>query len=295
MKFLFPHKFPAALLLATLSMAPIAMAQTATVKSLSWIRVQATTDKDRYAPGEPIKVTLKATNIVKRDAYLKYSSGQRFELKLFRDGILRANIDQPVYTWSANKNFMMMTSHIQLKPGQSEVYQGEIGSEMGELAPGLYRLEAQLTNSSGIRAAPLVFNVVARVASTDAPANAPDATLRATTDKIIYKVGEEVNVNCLLQNNPATATTFTFGSGQNYDVFIRNAAGEAVWNWAANKRFLMVSRPITLAAGAQQKFTVQWDGRALPDYQITPGKYTVEAMWASTPEVRATPIEIEIR
>ena len=290
---------PATLLLAR-SIFPVATAQTAkpaSAKSPSWIAVQATTDKDQYAPGEPIQVTLKAINRVKRDAYLKYSSGQRFELKLFRTGILRANVDadKPIYTWSANKSFLMMTSHIKLTPGQSEIYQGEIGGEMGELAPGFYRLEAQLTNSSGIRAAPIIFSVVASATSTNAPADAPDATLRATTEKTVYQVGEEVKIDCLLQNNPATATTFTFGSGQTYDVFVRNAAGEAVWNWAANKRFLMVSRPITLAAGAQQKFTVEWDGRALPDHQITPGKYTVEAVWASTPEVRAAPIDIEIR
>ena len=306
MKLLFQCQLLAAPLLTIISTSYVATAQIArpaSVKSSSWIRVQATTDKDRYAAGEPIKVALKATNIVSRDAYLKYPSGQRFELKLFRDGILRANIDQPVYTWSANKNFVMSVSHIRFKPGQSELYQGEIGSEMGDLAPGLYRLEAQLTNSSGIGAAPVFFNVAPRVASANAPTTAPNATLGATpnatlgatTDKRVYKVGERVKVNCLLQNNPATATTFTFGSGQTYDVFIRNPAGELVWDWAANKRFLMVSRPVTLAAGAQQKFSVEWDGRALPTHEITPGEYTVEAQWASAPTVKAAPVAIEIR
>ena len=279
------------LAMAPLSIVQIASAQTAksaTAKSKipSWIAVQAQTDKERYAVGEPIQVTLKATNIQSRDAYLKYSSGQRFELKLFRDGILRANIDEPIYTWSANKNFMMMTSHIKLKSRQSETYRGEIGSEMGELAPGTYRLEAQLSNSSGLRA-PAVYFAVAAVA--------PGATLRTTTDKSVYKIGETVKVNFSIRNNASAPLNFDFNSGQTYDVTVRDAAGEAVWNWAANKRFVMATRQVTLGANERQDFSVEWDGRALPGYEVEPGKYTVEAVYSANPAVRAAPVEIEIR
>lgn len=275
----------------TLAFAPYAMAQpaksaNAPAKRASWIALNVQTDKEQYAAGEPIKVTLKATNIQSRDAYLKFSSGQRFDLKLFRVGD-----SEPVYTWSANKMFTMATAHVKLKQGESETYDAEMGDEMGALKAGTYRLKAQLSNSSQISAAPIVFKIVPRAASTDVQ----KATLTATTDKSVYNLGEEVKVDCTLHNNAKSPTTFNFNSGQTYDVFIRNAAGEVVWNWAANKRFLMVSRPITLAAGEKQNFSVQWDGRALPDAQVTPGKYTVQAIYASTPEVAAAPIVIEIR
>ena len=200
--------------------------------------------------------------------------------------------NQPVYTWSADKMFAQQISHVQLKRGESAVYQGEIGSEMGELASGIYRLEAQLSNSSQIGAAPLNFKVVPRVASSD---EAQQATLTATTDKRVYSVGEAVKVDFALQNGANAPTTFNFNSGQTYDIFVRNAAGDLVWSWAANKRFIMAIRDVTLAAGEKQNFSEQWDGHALPDYEITPGQYTVEAVYASTPAVRAAPVNIEIR
>ena len=281
-----------ALLLAIVPISQVAFAQSAkpaTAKNSSWIAVQARTDKQQYAVGEPIKITLKATNIQSHDAYLKYSSGQRFELKLFRDGILRANVDsgKPIYTWSADKNFAMMVSHVKLKAGQSEIYNGEIGGE--ELTPGLYRLEAQLSNSSQISAPPAYFTVVCDVAG------APKATLRATTDKRVYKVGETVKVDFSIQNNANAPVTFDFNSGQTYDVFVLDAAAQPVWNWAANKRFAMAIRQVTLKANEKQNFSVEWDGRALPGREIKPGQYTVEAVYTANPTVHAVPVEIEIR
>ena len=262
-------------------------------KSPSWIAVQARTDKPRYNVGEPIKVTIKATNIQSRDAYLKYSSGQRFDLKLFRDGILRANVDanKPIYTWSADKNFAMMVSHVKLKAGQSEIYNGEIGGEMGALTPGTYRLEAQLSNSSQISALPILFTVAADVAAVPAP----HATLRATTDKRVYNVGETVKVNFSIQNNASAPVTFDFDSGQTYDVFVLDAAGQPVWTWAANKRFIMATRQVALKAHEQQDFAVEWDGHALPGREIAPGKYSVEAVYTANLAVHAAPVEIEIR
>ena len=258
-------------------------AKPAMVKRPSWIALQAQTDKQQYAAGEPIKVTLKATNIQRKDAYLKFSSGQRFDLKVFRVGERES-----VYTWSANKTFMMAIAHIKLKQGESASYEGEIGSDMGELGPGSYRMEAQMSNSSQISAAPVSFTIGPRAASMG-------ATQTATTDKRVYDIGEEVEVNFTLQNNANAPMTFDFNSGQTYDVFVRNAAGDLVWNWSANKRFTMAMRKVTLAAGEKQDFSVKWDGRALPDYRITPGKYKVEAVFVATPEVRAAPIEIEFR
>ena len=301
MKHSFQRNLPMALLLAApFSISSIAIAHSdhaahnakhATAKSPSWISVQARTDKSRYAVGEPVKVTIKATNIHKRDAYLKYSSGQRFELKLFNAGTLLANTGEPIYTWSANKRFVTMVSHVKLKPGQSETYKGEIGSEMGELAPGMYRLEAQLSNSSQLSAPPVYFTIAADVAA----APAPNATLGATTDKSVYNVGEAVKVDFSLQNNADAPATFDFNSGQTYDVFVRNVAGETVWNWAANKRFIMATRQVTVKANEKQDFSVEWDGSALPGYETKPGKYTIEAVYTSNPAVSAAPVEIEIR
>lgn len=256
------------------------------VKGGSWVDLQTSTDKLRYTVGEPIRVTLKATNIQEKDAYLKFTSGQRFDIRVFKVGQ-----KEPVYVWSANKMFTMAMATIKLKMAQRETYQTEIGSEMGELTPGRYRLEANLTNSSRVRAIPIEFTIVPRVASN----NSSQTVITAKTDKTIYKVGEQVKVDFSLQNKATTPKTFNFRSGQNYDVFIRNEAGDLIWNWSANMRFIMISRPITFAPGEKKDFSVQWDGKALPDYKVTPGKYTVQAVYASDPEIKAAPITIEIQ
>ncbi|RYG68699.1 hypothetical protein EON80_11115 [bacterium] len=255
------------------------------VKGGSWIDLQASTDKLQYQEGETIKVTLKATNIQEKDAYLKFSSGQRFDFSVYKVGD-----KEPVYTWSANKSFTMMMSTVKLKMAERETYNAEIGDEMGPLKPGNYRLKPRLANSTNIRGLTIDFTVVPKVAATD-----KRATLVAKTNKSVYKVGEDVKVDFTLTNNPSKATTYNFRSGQNYDVFVKNAAGESVWNWSANMRFIMISRPITLAAGEKRNFSVQWSGQALPDHEITPGKYTVQAVYASDPEIYAPPITIEIR
>lgn len=278
----------------TLALAPLSafvaahpsVAAPRAAKSASWVKLVARTDKSRYQVGQPIKVDLRATNIQQKDAYLKFSSGQRFDIQLFKAGAA-----EPVYTWSANKMFVTTTSHVKLTQGQSENYNAEIGSEMGELAPGKYRLQADLTNSSQIRALPVEFSIVAKNTVGNAQQKLAFA---AATDKKNYRVGEAVKINLSLRNTAKNAASLNFNSGQTYDVFIRNAAGDLVWSWAANKRFIMATRQTTLAAGATQNFAVEWDGRALPDFQITPGQYTVEAIFTSTPELRAQPINIQI-
>lgn len=125
------------------------------MKGGSWVELQVNTNKRQYTAGEPVKVTLKATNIQRKDAYLKFSSGQRYDFKVFKLGE-----KEPVYIWSANKMFTQMTSTLKLKMGERQTYSTEIGSEMGELPPGRYRLEAHLTNSSQVRALPIEFTIV---------------------------------------------------------------------------------------------------------------------------------------
>ncbi|RYX86425.1 hypothetical protein EON83_01785 [bacterium] len=256
------------------------------VKGGSWVDLQVSTNKLLYTAGEPIQVKLNATNIQEKDAYLKFSSGQRYDFRVFKVGE-----KESIYTWSANKLFAQINSTVKLKLAQRETYNTEIGSEMGQLPAGKYRLEAHLVNSSRVRALPIEFTI----ASAPTKGIEPKVTLTASTDKHVYKVGEEVKVNFSLRNNATKATTFTFRSGQNYDVFIKNAAGESIWNWSANKRFLMVSLPITFAAGEKRAFSVEWDGQALPDNKLTPGTYTVQVVYASDPEIAAAPITIEIR
>lgn len=252
--------------------------QLAHAQTKSWVKLTTQLPAQTFKVGQPIPVTLRAQNLHSKGAYLKFSSGQRFDLQVVPIGKT-----EPIYTWSANKMFLQSLGSLWLKPGAKTTFKTEIGDEMGTLPAGKYRLQAHLTNSSQIQAAPVEFEIVA-----------PKIEFKAQTDKTRYKLGETVKVDFSLRNNDSKPATFEFKSGQNYDVFVKDSTGQTVWNWSANKRFLMVSRPITFAAGETQKFNVEWDGRALPDFKITPGEYTIEVAYESDPRVLAAPISIQI-
>gem|GEM_PF-4727023 len=91
------------------------------------------TNKDSYAPGENIKVTLVKTNITNSPIKLSYKSGQRIELVAYDSG-------RRIWTWSANRSFVQSTKVITLEPGQSLVYK-EIWSPGAGLDEGVYRIQ----------------------------------------------------------------------------------------------------------------------------------------------------------
>ena len=252
--------------------------QAAPAQSKSWVKLTTQLGPQSFKVGQPIPVTLEAKNTHVKGAYLKFSSGQRYDLQLFPIGKT-----EPIYTWSASRMFLQSLGSIWLKPGEKTTFKTEIGNEMGAIPAGNYRLQSHLTNSSNIQAAPVAFEIVA-----------PKIQFSAKTDKTVYKKGETVKIDFSLTNSDSQPKTFTFANGQTYDIFVKNAAGEAVWNWSANVRFLMVSRPITFAAGQTQKWSEEWNGQSLSDFQIKPGKYSVEVVYEAQPRISAPPIAIEI-
>ena len=249
----------------------------------SWVQLKAATDKTVYAPGETVKVRLTATNTHTRGAYLRFTSGQRYDLK-----VVNTITNEHVYTWSATRMFMQALGSLWLRPGQSQLYQPEIGDEMGELKPGKYRLLAHLTNTPNpIHAAPVEFQV-----------SEPAVKVTARTDKTTYAAGEPVKIIVTTTNRSNRASTLKFNSGQMFDVFITDAANRPVWNYAANLRFIQVLGSQTWKANETKGFSATWNGIPLPDAfgntSIKPGRYKVQAVLWSTPQVKAPPIWINI-
>ena len=248
----------------------------------SWVSLVASTDKARYRVGEPIQVQIRATNTSKNTAFLQFSSGQRFDFKVFNAQ------NENVYTWSAMRMFAQVLGNLVMYPGNRKTFQASIGDEMGQLPAGQYRLEAHLTNSSQIAAAPTFFEILP--AKSAAPQTV--VSLSATTDKRVYQSGEPIRINAKLANNSGAAKTFNFTSGQTHDAWLKDASGQDVWGWSWNMRFIMVSRPITLQNGETREFSMTFPGQST----LKPGKYSVQTAWVSQPEnVRAAPIEVEIR
>lgn len=254
-----------------------------TTPARSWVTLRASTDQPRYTPGQPIKVRLTATNTYNRGAYLRFTSGQRFDLTVYPVGS-----NEAAYTWSAARMFIQSLGSLWLKPGQSQSYEAAIGDEMGSLKPGKYRLVARLTNSpSRIFAAPVEFEVVER-----------GLAMRTRTDKTSYKIGEPVRIDVAVTNRKATANRVNITSGMACDVFISDEAGTPVWNYGANLRFIRVLGDVTWQKGETKNYSFEWNGVALPRETtataLEPGRYRVQAVLQTTPEFQAPPVFINI-
>jgi hypothetical protein len=249
----------------------------------SWVKLTATTDRSRYTPDQTIKVRLTATNTFTRGAYLRFSSGQRFDFTVYSVGS-----NESAYTWSAARMFIQSTGSLWLKPGQSQSYEASIGDEMGSLKPGKYRLLARLANSpTRIAAAPIEFEVVDR-----------GLAMTARTDKTTYKVGEPVQIDVAVTNRAATANRVNITWGMACDVFISDEAGNPVWNYGANLRFIRVLGDVTWQKGETKNYSFAWNGVALPRETtaatLEPGRYRVQAVLQTNPELQAPPVFINI-
>lgn len=253
------------------------------VASRSWVSLKASMDQTVFTPGEPIQVYLTATNNHKSGAYLRFTSGQRFDFS-----VSRAGESNPVYTWSATRMFSQEQSSLWLKPGEFQKYEANIGDEMGNLAPGKYQLRARLSNSPrAIVAAPIDF-VVKNLA----------LSMTARTDKVSYKIGEPVQVDVAVTNHAAKANHIQFNSGLGCDVRVSDEAGNVVWTYGANLRFIRVLGDVVWEKGETKNYAATWNGVALPTTAIpgklSAGRYRVQAVLQSTPALYAAPVYIDI-
>ncbi|HEX8234972.1 MAG TPA: BsuPI-related putative proteinase inhibitor [Abditibacteriaceae bacterium] len=249
----------------------------------SWVTLKATTNQARYTPGQPIRVRLTATNRYNRGAYLRFTSGQRFDFTVYQVGS-----NDSVYTWSAARMFTQALGSLWLRPGQSQSYESTIGDEMGTLKPGKYRLLARLANSPNrIAAAPVEFEIVER-----------GLAMTTRTDKTTYKIGEPVQIDVAVSNRALNAQRVNITSGMACDVFISDEAGNSVWNYGANLRFIRVLGDVTWQKGETKNYSMTWNGVALPRETtattLEPGRYRVQAVLQTTPEFQAPPVFINI-
>lgn len=261
--------------------APTSKASAAATRS--WVSLKASTDKARYTPGQPIKVRLSATNTFKRGAYLRFSSGQRFDFWVAKQGETDV-----AYTWSATRMFMQSLGSLWLKPGQSQNYDATIGDEMGQLAPGKYTLVAHLTNpGNNIYSPPIEFEVSDFALS-----------LKPRTDKTRYKIGEPVNIKVDVTNTTGKAYTTPINWGMICDFSVTDDAGNSVWTYGANLRFIRALEATTWAKGETKTLSATWNGVALPGSTtpttLQPGKYRVQAILQTDPSRASAPVTIEL-
>jgi hypothetical protein len=250
--------------------------------STSWVKLKVTTDQKQYAPGQPIQVRLTATNTHNKGAYLHFTSGQRFDFSAYPLGR-----KDSAYSWSASRSFMAQLGSLWLKPGQKQTYDATLGEEMGQLKPGRYRLFAHLSNAPRpVKATPIEFEIVS-----------PPLAITATTDKSTYKIGEPVKINVAIANRAKKATQVDIKWGLPSDVLITDAAGQPVWNYGANIRFVRMLGLTTWNKNETKAYSQTWNGVALPretETALEPGRYQVQAVLQTSPLQYSAPVYITL-
>ena len=98
-----------------------------------------------------------------------------------------------------------------------------------------------------------------------------------TVDKPQIKSGRPVRLTFTVINTSGKAVTYNFSTGQRFDVTATNAAGTAVWDWAAPKRFSQNLASLSLPPGKSFVYRAVWNGRDLSGRPVPPGVYTLTA------------------
>jgi len=121
-----------------------------------------------------------------------------------------------------------------------------------------------------------------------------------TADRDSFRSGETVKLTFAVTNLSDRTTTLNFSDGQVFDFYAipaSNAAARAPvreWNWAHGLAFTQATQTISLAAGQQAVYEIEWNGRANNGQQLL-GSVLVGADLVSVPggSARLLPLHIE--
>ena len=122
-----------------------------------------------------------------------------------------------------------------------------------------------------------------------------DVVATLSTNKKIYKVGEDIEMTIVLQNRTDEPVNLTFNSGKNYDFIVKKLPeNKEVWRWSEGKFFTEALMSMMLDPGERKTFVFKWNQKNNDSKKIESGNYKVEALIASDPEVFANSVKIKI-
>jgi hypothetical protein len=123
-------------------------------------------------------------------------------------------------------------------------------------------------------AGPVVFDLIyARLNDGLTIITAPEQSISGSIDKNVYAPGEMAITRITVRNTRPEPLVLTFPTGQRYDVVVRNAAGDVIYQWARGRLFTQVFG--TIAIKGDKTWVVSFPA---PE---SPGGYTVEVSLAT--------------
>lgn len=96
------------------------------------LELRSSTDRDAYAPGDPVELTLILANRGAEAVTLEFSDAQRFDFRILVDD------GEPVWRWSDDHAFAQVLGEERLAPGDSLTWSA---SHEGPLPEGDYLAE----------------------------------------------------------------------------------------------------------------------------------------------------------
>ncbi len=93
-----------------------------------------------------------------------------------------------------------------------------------------------------------------------------------------------------LYNESLRDLTLPFGSGQQFEIVVKDEQGEEVYRYSADKMFTMALQMIELKAGDKMEWLETWD---LSSHDVPEGTYTVEAEVMVLLKSDELPVEID--
>jgi hypothetical protein len=146
----------------------------------------------------------------------------------------------------------------------------DAGVTAEEYLPGVGLLKRTETTIAGPKTYELVYARVnnATVLST------PEISFGISLDKPVYEAGAPIAVRLALRNGTDFPLPLTFSSGQDFDLFIRDAKGEGVYTWSADKLFITLMREVNIEGEKLWAETVQ--------VTLPKGRYTIEGVVTDT-------------
>jgi hypothetical protein len=146
---------------------------------------------------------------------------------------------------------------------------GEGGVVREVFVPGVGLVEREIWSGGGRRVYRLTYARVGEVAVF----GGPEHSFRLSLDRASYPPEFEFQARMTLENSTGKPLRLEFGSGQSFDLFLKDARGNPVYQWSANRMFPMVLREETVEG--EKNWT------ATDRLRLEPGEYVMEAVLAT--------------
>ena len=122
------------------------------------LRLDLRTNQPAYRLGEPVTLTLRATNPTPRQVSLTAPTSQLYDFSVYHG-------ERQVWRWSAGKAFLMVITELSIPAGQSRAFTevwDQRDQEGRQVPPGEYRVVGNLVAAEQLGEKPLATRIVIR-------------------------------------------------------------------------------------------------------------------------------------